>query len=133
MKESNKNNSTSLWNNPALAEQAKEPMTVTKDNNGERIELGGKVATMTHDAINALNIPEPTAIEVAQPTLPKKRGRPEKVSKDIFQEVWNKCETLDEVAETLGLPRTSVSVKASNMRKMGCTMKRMKKARKTSC
>ena len=133
MKESNKNNSTSWWNNPALAAQAKEPMTVTKDNNGERIELGGKVATMTHDAINALNIPEPTAIEVAQPTLPKKRGRPEKVSKDIFQEVWNKCETLDEVAETLGLPRTSVSVKASNMRKLGCTMKRMKKARKTSC
>ena len=133
MKESNKNNSTSWWNNPALAEQPKMPVTVTKNNNGEDILIDAN-----HRQVNfEVSYTEPTeslepAIEVA-PTLPKKRGRPEKVSKDIFQEVWNKCETLDEVAETLGLPRTSVSVKASNMRKLGCTMKRMKKARKTSC
>jgi len=126
MKETNKN-STSWWNNPALAEQAKQSVMVTEIKDGEIVTnpLSEVVAT-------PVELPQ-VAIEVAQPTLPKKRGRPEKVSKDIFQEVWNKCETLDEVAETLGLPRTSVSVKASNMRKMGCTMKRMKKARKTSC
>ena len=134
MTESNKNNSTSWWNNPELAEQPKMPVTVTKNNNGEDILIDAN-----HRQVNfEVSYAEPAeslepAIEVAQPTLPKKRGRPEKVSKDIFQEVWNKCETLDEVAETLGLPRTSVSVKASNMRKLGCTMKRMKKARKTSC
>ena len=114
MTESNKNNLTSWWNNPELAEQAKQaPVLVTEENKNDYTIVDGN--------------------NRAQPKLPKKRGRPEKVSKDIFQEVWNKCETLDEVAETLGLPRTSVSVKASNMRKLGCTMKRMKKARKTSC
>ncbi len=129
MKESNKNNSTSWWNNPALAKQAADILDNTNPDDTVAVSYeDGKVVTETYSA-EAL---EP-AIEVAQPTLPKKRGRPEKVSKDIFQEVWNKCETLDEVAETLGLPRTSVSVKASNMRKLGCTMKRMKKARKTSC
>mgnify|MGYP003153006407 FL=1 len=125
-----KTNSTSWFDKPELAEQAKYPVTVTKNNNGEYTFIDGN--NRSH-AVAAIAEAPQVAIEVAQPTLPKKRGRPEKVSKDIFQEVWNKCDTLDEVAETLGLPRTSVSVKASNMRKLGCVMKRMKKARKPSC
>jgi len=131
MKES-KTNSTSWWNNPELAEQAKQtPVLVTEENKNDYTIAEGNQHPQAFAITEPAEALEP-AIEVA-PTLPKKRGRPEKVSKDIFQEVWNKCETLDEVAETLGLPRTSVSVKASNMRKLGCTMKRMKKARKTSC
>jgi len=132
MKETNKN-SNSWWNNPALAEQAKQtPVVVTEENKNDYTLIDGNHRSQAFAITEAAEVPQ-VVVEVAQPKVPKKRGRPEKVSKDIFREVWNKCETLDEVAETLGLPRTSVSVKASNMRKMGCTMKRMKKARKPSC
>ncbi len=75
------------------------------------------------------------AREVAQPTLPKKRGRPEKVSKDMFTEAWNKCDSLKEVSELLGVPALSASVKASNLRKTGRNLKMYKRGakRKTAC
>ena len=63
------------------------------------------------------------------------RGRPEKVSKQMFMEAWNKCNSLKEVAEVLGIPTTSASVKASNMRKSGCNLKLYKRGakRKLAC
>ena len=81
---------------------------------------------------------EELAREVAQPMLPaqpKKRGRPEKVSKDMFTEAWNKCDSLKEVAELLGVPALSASVKASNLRKTGRDLKKYKRGakRKTAC
>jgi len=84
---------------------------------------------------------EELAREVAQPVLrtqpaqPKKRGRPEKVSKDVFTEAWNNCDSLKEVAELLGVPALSASVKASNLRKAGRNLKLYKRGakRKTAC
>jgi len=84
---------------------------------------------------------EELAREVAQPVLqtqpaqPKKRGRPEKISKDMFTEAWNKCDSLKEVAELLGVPALSASVKASNLRKTGRDLKLYKRGakRKTAC
>ncbi len=81
---------------------------------------------------------EELAREVAQPVLltqPKKRGRPEKVSKDVFTEAWNNCSSLKEVAELLGVPALSASVKASNLRKAGRNLKLYKRGakRKTAC
>jgi hypothetical protein len=76
---------------------------------------------------------EELAREVAQPMLPaqpKKRGRPEKVSKDMFTEAWNKCDSLKEVAELLGVPALSASVKASNLRKTGRDLKKYKRGAK---
>jgi transposase len=63
---------------------------------------------------------------------PKKRGpgRPRKVSDDIFMEVFNKAGSLKEAAQLLGLPVNSVSVKASNLRKTGCNVKRFRRGRK---
>ena len=62
----------------------------------------------------------------------KKRGpgRPRKVSDDIFMEVFNKAGSLKEAAHLLGLPVNSVSVKASNLRKTGCNVKRFRRGRK---
>ena len=72
---------------------------------------------------------------LTQPALPKKRGRPEKISKDMFTEAWNNCESLKEVAELLGVPALSASVKASNLRKSGHNLKLYKRGakRKTAC
>ena len=69
------------------------------------------------------------------PAQPKKRGRPEKVSKDMFAEAWNKCDSLKEVSELLGVPALSASVKASNLRKTGRNLKMYKRGakRKTAC
>lgn len=74
-------------------------------------------------------------LEMAEAITPKKRGRPEKVSKEVFAEVWNQCNSLREVAEVLGVPPMSASVKASNMRKTGCQLKLYKRGakRKLSC
>ena len=60
----------------------------------------------------------------------RKRGRPAKVEKQIFIDVWNKASNLNEVAAMLGMPRTSVSVKASNLRKTGCNLKMFRRGRK---
>ena len=70
-----------------------------------------------------------------QPAQPKKRGRPEKISKDMFAEAWNNCDSLKEVAELLGVPALSASVKASNLRKTGRNLKMFKRGakRKTAC
>lgn len=61
---------------------------------------------------------------------PKKRGRPAKVEKQIFIDVWNKASNLNEVASMLGMPRASVSVKASNLRKTGCNLKMFRRGRR---
>jgi len=84
---------------------------------------------------------EVLAREVAQPVLltqpaqPKKRGRPEKISKEMFTEAWNNCNSLKEVSELLGVPALSASVKASNLRKTGRNLKMYKRGakRKTAC
>jgi len=71
----------------------------------------------------------------AQPAQPKKRGRPEKISKEMFTEAWNNCNSLKEVSELLGVPALSASVKASNLRKTGRNLKMYKRGakRKTAC
>tara|TARA_R110002051_G_scaffold249157_1_gene308623 strand:- start:38 stop:388 length:351 start_codon:yes stop_codon:yes gene_type:complete len=73
--------------------------------------------------------------QAVQDILPKKRGRPEKVSKEMFTEAWNNCNSLKEVAELLGVPALSASVKASNLRKTGRNLKMYKRGakRKTAC
>ena len=59
------------------------------------------------------------------------RRRPrKKISNDIFMEVFNKAGSLKEAAQLLGLPVNSVSVKASNLRKTGCNVKRFRRGRK---
>jgi hypothetical protein len=45
-------------------------------------------------------------------------------------EVFNKAGSLKEAAQLLGLPVNSVSVKASNLRKTGCNVKRFRRGRK---
>jgi len=70
-----------------------------------------------------------TATPVAH-TAKRGRGRPAKVSKQMFIDVWNRSPNLNEVAATLGMPRTSVSVKASNLRKTGCDLKMFRRGRK---
>jgi predicted transcriptional regulator len=61
---------------------------------------------------------------------PKKRGRPAKVEREIFIQTWNKGANLNAVAEALGMPTTSVSVKASLMRKGGAKLKKFRRGRK---
>jgi len=86
-----------------------------------------------------MNNQEPTieveleTTEVATPvayTVKRGRGRPAKVAKQIFIDVWNSSENLNDVAATLGMPPTSVSVKASNLRKKGCDLKLFTRGRK---
>ena len=72
---------------------------------------------------------EEPAIPVAH-TVKRGRGRPAKVEKQIFIDVWNNSENLNEVAQSLGMPTTSVSVKASNLRKTGCELKMFRRGRK---
>jgi hypothetical protein len=61
---------------------------------------------------------------------PKKRGRPAKVDKEIFIQMWNKGRNLNDVAAALGMPTSSVSVKASLMRKNGVRLKKFTRGRK---
>ena len=76
------------------------PATVTAAYYGTDYNVG--------DGRRASVIGEPVLL--TQPAQPKKRGRPEKVSKDMFSEAWNNCESLKEVAELLGVPALSASV-----------------------
>ena len=69
-------------------------------------------------------------LEMAEAITPKKRGRPAKVSKEMFMDVWNGSTNLNEVAQTLGMPNTYVSVKASMLRKEGRELKRFTRGRK---
>ena len=67
---------------------------------------------------------------VAAAVAPKKRGRPAKVDKEIFIQMWNKGRNLNDVAAALGMPTSSVSVKASLMRKSGVRLKKFTRGRK---
>tara|TARA_R110000796_G_scaffold177088_1_gene293984 strand:- start:60 stop:452 length:393 start_codon:yes stop_codon:yes gene_type:complete len=96
-----------------------QPIVVTKNNDGNYTVVDGN-----------------HRIQAMQSILPKRgRGRPEKVSKEMFTEAWNKCNSLKEVAGLLGIPSTSASVKASNLRKSGRDLKKYRRGakRKTAC
>ena len=82
MNETNKNNSTSWWNNPSLAKQAADILDNTNPDDTVAVSYeDGKVVTETYSG-ESLG----PAIEVAQlPAQPKKRGRPEKISKEPIQ------------------------------------------------
>ncbi len=62
----------------------------------------------------------------------KKRGRPAKVSNDIFIEMWNnalKEGSLAEIAQAIGSSPASCAVKASNLRKAGYNLPQFKRGR----
>ena len=63
-------------------------------------------------------------------TKAKKRGRPAKVEKDIFIQMWNNASSLNDVAASVGMPSTSVSVKASLLRKSGHELKKFRRGRR---
>lgn len=63
-------------------------------------------------------------------TEPKRRGRPPKVEKDRFIEMWNSSANLGEVADALGISKMSASVRASNLRKAGAELTEFKRGRK---
>ena len=63
-------------------------------------------------------------------TTAKKRGRPAKVEKDIFIQMWNNATSLNDVAASVGMPSTSVSVKASLLRKSGHQLKKFRRGRR---
>ena len=65
--------------------------------------------------------------ETATPVTKKPRGRPAKVEKDIFIQMWNNATSLNDVASTVGMPSTSVSVKASLLRKSGHQLKKFRR------
>ena len=69
-------------------------------------------------------------IKPIQAELPKKRGRPAKIQKQMFVEMWNGSTNLNAVAETLGISKLSCSVRASNLRKEGVNLNRFKRGRK---
>jgi outer membrane biosynthesis protein TonB len=58
-----------------------------------------------------------------------RRGRPPKVEAKIFLEVWEASSSLQDVAQSLGMSKTSASVKASNLRKSGCELRRFRRGR----
>tara|TARA_R110000824_G_scaffold127326_3_gene287438 strand:- start:438 stop:767 length:330 start_codon:yes stop_codon:yes gene_type:complete len=62
----------------------------------------------------------------------RKRGRPPKVSNEIFVEMWGAAlinGSLPEVAASLGISPASCAVKASNMRKAGFNLPQFKRGR----
>ena len=64
--------------------------------------------------------------------LRKKRGRPAKVSNEIFIEMWTnalKDGSLAEIAQALGSSPASCAVKASNLRKAGHNLPQFKRGR----
>lgn len=65
-------------------------------------------------------------------TPKKKRGRPAKVSNEIFIEMWNNAlrdGSLAEIAQALGSTPASCAVKASNLRKAGHSLPQFKRGR----
>jgi hypothetical protein len=62
---------------------------------------------------------------------PKRRGRPPKVEKERFVEMWNSSANLDEVSQALGISKMSASVRASNLRKAGTELTQFRRGRKT--
>ena len=73
---------------------------------------------------------EQTNTETQTVEVKARRGRPPKVERAIFIEAWNKGTDLNSVAAALGMNRTSASVKASQMRKGGASLKRFARGRK---
>ena len=67
-------------------------------------------------------------IETPKNPTPR-RGRPPKVESKIFQEVWESSASLQDVAEALGMSKTSASVKASNLRKQGHELRQFRRGR----
>ena len=61
---------------------------------------------------------------------PKKRGRPAKIEKEIFIEMWNKSASLGEVSSLLNISKSSCSVRASNLRKQGNELRQFTRGRK---
>ncbi|HAW20179.1 MAG TPA: hypothetical protein DCX14_08360 [Flavobacteriales bacterium] len=62
----------------------------------------------------------------------KKRGRPPKVSNEIFVDIWISCIEsggLQEIAHRLGISTACAAVKASNMRKKGYDLPFLKRGR----
>jgi len=76
---------------------------------------------------------EETMIETSVQPAPikKKRGRPAKIEQAVFIEVWNRCSSLTNVSEVLGIPSTSASVRASQLRKKGHVLETFKRGRKS--
>ena len=68
--------------------------------------------------------------EAVKLLAPKKRGRPAKVEKEIFIEMWNKSANLDEVSSLLNISKSSCSVRASNLRKQGNELRQFTRGRK---
>ena len=78
-------------------------------------------------------VPMPFEIPTDEPIRvepPKKRGRPAKIQKQMFVEMWNGSTNLNEVAEKLGISKLNCSVRASNLRKSGVSLGRFKRGRK---
>ena len=98
-------------------------MNLIEQLNREIAEMNREIAEME------LNVNEPTAT-VEKPK--RKRGRPAKVSNEIFVEMWNAAlenGSLSGVAQSLGISRASCAVKASNMRKAGHNLPQFKRGR----
>ena len=74
-------------------------------------------------------IATPVATPIAH-TVKRGRGRPAKVEKQLFIDAWNNSTNLNEVASMLGMPTTSASVKASQLRKTGCNLKMFRRGRR---
>ena len=88
-----------------------------------------QLPTIEVELERAQDLMEMPATPVAH-VVKRGRGRPAKVEKQIFIDVWNNSNNLKEVAQSLGMPTTSVSVKASNLRKTGCELKMFRRGRK---
>jgi len=73
---------------------------------------------------------EAKVIEPEKNISAKRRGRPPKIGKDLFIEMWNKSVNLEEVASLLGISKASCSVRASNLRKGGCNLRQFVRGRK---
>lgn len=93
-------------------------------------EINKEIEKMNPD-IKALELDVSTPTDKVQ--KPKRtRGRPAKVSNEIFVEMWNTAlinGSLDSVAQALGTSRASCAVKASNMRKSGHNLPQFKRGR----
>lgn len=103
-----------------IKNMAKEHMEMEKET-GE-VEHNPDLIEQTGETLEQL----PKDRQVTKPG----RGRPAKVDKQVFIEAWNNASDLTEVASMLGMPRTSASVKASQLRKSGCELKLFPRGRK---
>jgi len=93
-------------------------------------EINKEIAQMNQE-IKALELDVNAPTDKVQKPK-RKRGRPAKVSNEIFVEMWNTAlanGSLDSVAQALGITRASCAVKASNMRKSGHNLPQFKRGR----